>query len=103
MPFPAGWTNPIMVLAGQVQRGVDPVQLLPARTDLLHWRLDQQIALLDSAVARYTPIQVTAEGVIWDGHHGVRAAAEKGLAVDVPVVGELVEPSGMTILNLPVG
>jgi hypothetical protein len=103
MGFPPGWTNPIVVLAGQVQRDVDPVRLLPARSDLLQWRLDQQVALLDSAMARYTPIQVTVEGVIWDGHHGVRAAAEKGLTVDVLVVSELVEPSGITILDLPVG
>src|SRR5262245_24961004 len=103
MGFPPGWTNPIVVLVGQVQGGVDPVRLLPARGDLLQWRLDQQIALLDSAITRHTPIQVTAEGVIWDGHHGVRAAAEKGLTVDVLVVSELVEPSGVTILSLPVG
>jgi hypothetical protein len=45
---------------------------------------------------------VTTEGVIWDGHHAVRVAAENGETVDVRVVALLESPSGLTILQLPV-
>lgn len=103
MGLPPGWTNPIFAAVGQVQTGVDPVQLLPARMDLLQVRLDLQTFLLDSGIERYTSIQVTKEGVIWDGHHGARAAAEKGRTVHVLVVKELLPPTGQTILEVPVG
>jgi hypothetical protein len=102
MSWPAGWQNPITVVAGQIQAGVDARLLLPARTDLLQERLDFQRGLLLAGKARLTPIQVTAEGVIWDGHHGVRAAAERGDPVDVLVVPGAIPPCGLLILQLPV-
>jgi hypothetical protein len=52
--------------------------------------------------SRYSLIEVTIDGVIWDGHHGVRAAAEMGLAVEVKVVNAAVKALGLLILDLPV-
>jgi len=45
---------------------------------------------------------VTPDGVIRDGHHAVRAAAEEGATVDVLVVNDKVSPAGPDILALPV-
>jgi hypothetical protein len=100
---PGGWYNPIVAAVGQVQAGVDPSLLLPSRYDLDRQRLDAQTQLLLAGLPRRTPIQVTSEGVIWDGHHGARAAAELGLTVDVVVVAHQQPPSGSTLLQLPVG
>ena len=76
MSSPAGWHNPITTQAGKVQQGVDARLLLPSRPDLQKTRLDFQRALLQARAKRLTPIRVTQDGVIWDGHHAVRAAAE---------------------------
>jgi hypothetical protein len=103
MHFPSGWKNPITVRAGHRQQGVDPHFLLPARLDLVLVRLEYQRQLLRSRQVRHTPIQVTCDGVIWDGHHAVRAAAEEGQAVEVLVVDQQVDPVGLLILDLPVG
>jgi hypothetical protein len=99
---PQGWHNPITETPGRVQRAVDATQLLPSRTDLSQARLAQQRALFLAGTPRRTPIQVTPDGVIWDGHHAVRVAAERGETVDVLVVPAQVPSSGMTILQLPV-
>lgn len=99
---PLGWVNPITSPIGQFQRGLDPDQLLPSRDDLVRQRLEFQRRLLQSGQQRSTPIKVTYEGVIWDGHHTIRAAAELGIRVDVLVVAQRVPPSGQTILQLPV-
>ena len=82
--------------------GVDACSLLPSRIDLEQARLDIQAALRQTGTPRSTPILVTIEGVIWDGHHAVRLAAENGETVDVRVVALLASPSGLTILQLPV-
>jgi hypothetical protein len=100
--FPPGWQSPISASPGQVQKGVDARLLLPSRIDLEQGRLDLQSALRQAGTPRSTPIRVTTEGVIWDGHHAVRLAAEKGETVDVRVIPLLVPPSGLTILQLPV-
>jgi hypothetical protein len=100
--FPPGWQSPITASPGQVQHGVDARSLLPSRIDLEQSRLDFQSALRQAGTPRSTPIRVTTEGVIWDGHHAVRVAAERGETVDVRVVPLLVPPSGLTILQLPV-
>jgi hypothetical protein len=99
---PAGWRNPITETPGRVQKGVDAAQLLASRTDLDPSRLARQRALIQAGTPRLTPIQATTDGVIWDGHHAVRAAAERGETVDVLVVAALVPPTGLTILQLPV-
>jgi hypothetical protein len=70
--------------------------------DLDGARLALQRQLLTTGTPRLTPIQVTPEGVIWDGHHAVRVAAEAGLTVAVRVVPASVPWSGLSILQLPV-
>jgi hypothetical protein len=102
MAPPPGWQNPITAQAGQMQYGVDPLRLLPFRQDLIKRSLEDQRALLLSNTPRYTPIEVTSSGVIWDGHHAVRAAAEEGRTVDVLVLDEELPPSAASILDLPV-
>lgn len=102
MSLPPGGQNPIVVPPGQIQIGVDARLLLPSRSDLIQLRLDFQRGLRQTGRQRLTPIQVTTEGVIWDGHHTVRAAAEGGETVDVLIVASLVQASGLTILQLPV-
>jgi hypothetical protein len=102
MPISADWNNPITVAPGQVQAGVDPITLLPSRADLIRSRLAVQSHLLLSGTPRRTPVQVTVDGVIFDGHHMVRAAAEAGKLIDVRVVGIAQPPAGDLILDLPV-
>src|SRR5437867_307685 len=98
MPPPAGWLNPIVVAPGQRQVGVDPIRLLPARADLDRHRLAAQAALLKAGTPRHTPVQVTQNGVIYDGHHAVRAAAERGaLVIDDPTAAV-----ADSIMDLPV-
>lgn len=98
---PPGWQNPITAQPGQIQKAVDPRRLLPSRRDLVEARVDFQRALLRSGKTRFTPIQVTSDGVIHDGHHGVRAAAEEMMSVDVVVVVPWLSPSASSVLDLP--
>jgi hypothetical protein len=58
--------------------------------------------LRQTQTSRSTPIKVGVNGVIWDGHHAVRAAAENGEAVDVLIVADSDLWSGLTMLQLPV-
>src|SRR5262249_1100972 len=99
---PPGWTNPITVPAGQRQQGVNPFGLLPARLDRLRRRLVIQRSLLLGGTARFPPIEVTVQGVIYDGHHAVRVAAEEGRLIDVVVVPHSLTSSADSILDLPV-
>jgi hypothetical protein len=57
MTFPANWQSPITVAPGQFQSNVDPLLLLPSRSDLSQVRLDMQQALLDAGTQRNTPIE----------------------------------------------
>ncbi len=102
MDPPPGWVNPIRVASGQMQAGIDANVLLPSRRDLSRARLDSQRQLHQSQTVRHTPIQVTLGGVIWDGHHAVRVAAEEEAAIDVFVVSIVEAWSGLSILQLPV-
>jgi precorrin isomerase len=99
---PAGWLNPITTQSGLSQVGVDPLRLLPSRLDLTQRRLDLQRALRATGQPRFSPILVTTDGVIYDGHHAVRVAAEDGITVDVKVVADSVPASAACILDLPV-
>jgi hypothetical protein len=65
-------------------------------------RCDWQRNLLAAGQQRFTPIQVNEDGIIWDGHHAVREAAEQGAMVDVLVVAQPLKPVGLLILDLPV-
>jgi hypothetical protein len=64
--------------------------------------LEAQRQLIPAGVPRFSPIQVTSGGVIFDGHHMVRAAAETGKLVDVRAVGVNQPSVGMMILDVPV-
>ena len=102
MNAPQGWRNPITATPGQVQQNVVAAQLLPSRGDLSAVRLVQQRTLKQSQIARLTPVQVTPDGAIWDGHHAIRVAAESNATVDVLVVPASAPPMGLMILQLPV-
>src|SRR5579863_7575947 len=97
MGFPANWQSPITAPPGQIQSNVNPLQLLPSRADLAHSRLDIQQGLLHTGIERAAPIEVTPDGVIWDGHHAVRVAAEKGMLVKVKVVSVRINPTAASI------
>lgn len=101
MGDPAGWTNPITGQPGDFQSGVDPVRLRPSRPDLVSWRVELQRQLLRAGSPRHTPLKVTIDGVIVDGHHAVRAAAEEGATVEVLISGFPTKGRPGTILDLP--
>jgi hypothetical protein len=46
-------------------------------------------------------IRETRDGAIYDGHHGVRAAADDGMAVEVLVIDEQVPPSARSTFEPP--
>jgi hypothetical protein len=81
---------------------VDPRRLLPSRADLLRGRLQIQKDLAAAGTARSTPLIVTTKGVIFDGHHAIRIAAEEEQLIDVKVVDFPIAPSADSILDLPV-
>ena len=97
------WQNPKTAQPGQLQADVDPTSLRPARSDLIRSRLEFQRSLIRSNKARYTPIQVSRDGVIIDRHHDARAAAEEGQRIEVLVSGLSVAPGARvgSVLELP--
>jgi hypothetical protein len=97
-----GWVNPITAKPGHLQQDVDPSSLRPSRQDLIKARLEAQRALLLSNHVRATPILVTIDGVIFDGHHAVRAAAEEGRLVDLLVTPMPVVAAAASIMDLSV-
>jgi len=44
---------------------------------------------------------VNSDGVIFDGHHAVRAAAEEGRKIDVKVIDFPLPPTTDSIMDLP--
>jgi len=102
MDSPADWQNPINTTPGLIQTSIDPTTLRPGRTDLIATRLGFQRQLLLSGQTRFTPILVSREGVIIDGHHAVRAAAEEGRTIDVMISALVVPAQGDSILDLTV-
>jgi hypothetical protein len=70
--------------------------------DLLRTRLETQRQLLLAGIPRISPILVTSNGIIYDGHHAVRAAAEESQTIDVQVTDAMVAAVGLTILELRV-
>jgi hypothetical protein len=103
MSAPDPPSNPIQAKPGDVQHDVDPALLLPGRADLSRKRLEFQRSLIRSNRERFTPIQVSRNGVIIDGHHYVRAAAEEGRRVDVFVSPLPAVSKAGSILDLPLG
>lgn len=93
--------DPGSVSAGDLLKGVDPQTLTAGRRELSQIRLDAQRDLLRQNIKRFTRILVTEEGIIYDGNHGVRAAAEADVAVDVEVVAAVGTAFG-DIMHVPV-
>jgi len=86
---------------GQTFSNINPVSLQAGRSDLVAGRLAQQQWLIQQGILRTTLIQVTTDGVIWDGNHGAAAAAQAGMSVTVEVVNGTLKPRG-PVLGLPV-
>jgi hypothetical protein len=99
---PADWQNPIKTMPGLTQTSVDPKQLRPSRSDVISNRLEFQRQLLLAGVPRFTPILSSREGVIIDGHHAVRAAAEEGRTINVMISNLVVPAQADSILDLPI-
>lgn len=95
------WQNPITAQPGQLQPDIDPASLRPPRSDLIRSRLEFQRNLIRTNKTRYTPIQVSQDGVIIDGHHYARAAAEEGQLVEALVSGLFAAPVASSVLELP--
>jgi len=57
--------------------------------------------VIQSGQVRFTPIQVSREGVIIDGHHYTRAAAEEGRLIEVVVTSLSAVALADSILDLP--
>lgn len=93
---------PDCVGVGKVQGGVDPMLLKPSRRDLSRARRDAQAAMIRGGVQRHTPILVNSLGIIVDGHHAVRAAADLGERVDVVVSSLPAKATADSILDLDV-
>jgi hypothetical protein len=81
--------------------GIDPASLIAGRADLRRTRLEVQRQLIQQGTQRHTPVTVSVDGVIYDGNHGVRAAAEENVAVDVLITDMKAIGFG-SILALPV-
>jgi len=101
MSLPDDWQNPISAVPGQTQQYVDSALLRPGRRDLVRSRLEYQRGLIKGGQARFTPIQVSREGVIIDGHHYVRAATEERRMIEVLVTSLSVAAIADSILDLP--
>jgi hypothetical protein len=84
-------------IAGTILRGIDASTLLAGREPLEQWRIDIQHKLIATKTPRWDMIEVNLLGVILNGNHGARAAAEAHMPVDIIVV-DFPQPShGPTI------
>jgi hypothetical protein len=93
--------DPSLAKHGIVLRGVDPATLFANKPELEESRLEDQRQLIATGTPRYTLIQVNRQGIILQGNHGARAAAEAGVAIDVRVL-DFPHPSFGPILTLPI-
>ena len=85
------------------QRGVNPNTLQTGGQSSLELsRLNVQRQLIRSGTPRNTPITVNQHGVIIDGHHGIRAAIEAGVTVDVRVIRSPILPGTIPVRQLPI-
>ena len=87
-----------------VQSGVNPRTLSRGdRAALDRQRLAHQLHLLRQGTRRFTLVEVNEAGRIYDGHHGVRAAIELDVPVDVNVVSGDEPPEGPpSVEDMPV-
>jgi hypothetical protein len=93
--------DPSKAVPGGILHGVDPSTLLAGREPLERSRIDNQHRLIATNTPRWDMIEVTTLGVILNGNHGARAAAEAHVPVDVIVV-DFPQPSCGPILKVKV-
>ena len=93
--------DPSQAKHGVILRGIDPATFEANRPELEESRLTTQRQLIANGIKRWTMIEVNCQGVILQGNHGVRAAAEAGVPIDVIVL-DLPHPTFGPILNIPV-
>jgi hypothetical protein len=87
----------------KIIEGVDPSTLKAGNQQTLDpTRLNNQRNLIKKGIERDTLIKVTKDGVIYDGHHGARAALETGKYIDVEIVPETIIPNDIPLSKLPV-
>ena len=94
--------DPAQARAGQHLRGIDPSSLIAGRDELEQTRLDAQKQLITSGTKRHSSIVVNLNGTIIDGNHGVRAAVESGIGVDVLIMDFPFQPAFGPVANLPI-
>ncbi len=94
--------NPITVKPGYIQYKVNPRALRAGQQRAVNIsRINTQDRLQQADIPRHDgPVMVTKDGVIVDGHHAARAAAEAGRTIDVLVVEANFE-AGPPIMELP--
>ncbi len=93
--------DPSQAKNGAVLRGIDPASLQSNRAELEESRVEDQRQLIATGTPRHTLILVNCQGIILQGNHGARAAAEAGTPVDVRVL-DFPHPSYGPILSLPI-
>lgn len=93
--------NANLVQDGDTVPHIDPNSLVAGRPNLIKSRLDAQRHLLRQQIARWTPIFVTKSGVIYDGNHAARAAAEAGEGIEIQVIDASAKGFG-NVLSLPI-
>src|SRR5438105_5847602 len=75
--------DPAKAVPRSILRNIDPATLFAGHEPLERWRIDRQLQLIATGQSRWDMIVVNTQGVILSGNHGARAAAEKGVPVDV--------------------
>lgn len=97
---PAKTFDPSTAKVGEKIRGIDPGSLKQGQQHTLDpVRYDSIVNDLKGGIRE--PIKVTRDGVIKDGHHRARVAADKGLTVDVEVVEGTIRPGTLPIDKIP--
>ena len=98
------WKNPITAKPGQMQT-IDPASVKAGeQTALKEGRIATQKSLIETGTPRTDgPPMVNEQGVVVQGHHHLRAAAEMGRSVDVKVVHapEIRSVTGKPVTKLP--
>jgi hypothetical protein len=93
--------DPRNAQSGAILYDIDPASLQANRPELERSRLETQRQLIAAGIRRYSMIQVNCVGVVLNGNHGARAAAEVGVAIDVFVT-DLPHLAYGPILQIPV-
>ena len=93
--------DPVQAKHRVVLQGIDAATLRSNKTFLEEWRLELQRQLIANGIKRSSLIKVNCQGIILEGNHGARVAAEMGVPVEVLVV-DMPHPTTGPILQVPV-